>query len=238
MNLKFIFIYPGCYFIWRTSNLWSYVNQQQPCLDYSRLCVIVSHLRLAYLIVFASFLTQKRNFELYSNFFVYSLTDTQKTNDLAKLKVYLNTVALKTYNPGAVISNVLGVKVHELYDKKTKVKTNNRFSYLILLLKLSMAIINSHFEWLSSSINRLTILLCWLWVAMWRRSIHRVFPWMALRMTTLANLGPYFVGEPPNQVAFAKAKSNAIFEDFFFLTVKVVICLQPLQVTKSYWKPQ
>lgn len=48
------------------------------------------------------------------------LTDTQKTNDLAKLKVYLNTVALKTYNPGAVISNVLGVKVHELYDKKTK----------------------------------------------------------------------------------------------------------------------
>ncbi|XP_057369141.1 trypsin alpha-3-like [Daphnia carinata] len=48
------------------------------------------------------------------------LSGVQKTNDLAKLKVYLNTVALKTYNPGAVISNVLRVKIHELYDRKTK----------------------------------------------------------------------------------------------------------------------
>ncbi|XP_046648748.1 trypsin alpha-3-like [Daphnia pulicaria] len=44
----------------------------------------------------------------------------EKSNDLAKLRVYLNTVALKTYNPGAIISNVRHIKFHELYDRKTK----------------------------------------------------------------------------------------------------------------------
>jgi len=44
----------------------------------------------------------------------------EKSSDLTKLRVYLNTVALKTYNPGAVISNVLRIKFHELYDRKTK----------------------------------------------------------------------------------------------------------------------
>lgn len=40
-------------------------------------------------------------------------------NDIPKLRVYLNTVALKTYNPGAIISKVVSFKVHEKYNKKT-----------------------------------------------------------------------------------------------------------------------
>jgi len=42
--------------------------------------------------------------------------------DLPKLTVYLNTVSLKTYNPGAIISKVIRFKPHELYDKKTPVR--------------------------------------------------------------------------------------------------------------------
>ena len=42
-------------------------------------------------------------------------------NDIPKLRVYLNTVALKTYNPGAIISKVVSFKVHEKYNKKTNV---------------------------------------------------------------------------------------------------------------------
>lgn len=39
--------------------------------------------------------------------------------DLPRLSVYLNTVSLKTYNPGAIISKVIRFKAHEFYDKKT-----------------------------------------------------------------------------------------------------------------------
>ncbi len=52
---------------------------------------------------------------------LHSLFGAEKSSDLAKLRVYLNTVALKTYNPGAIISNVRQIKFHELYDRKTKV---------------------------------------------------------------------------------------------------------------------
>lgn len=44
-----------------------------------------------------------------------------KKSDSPKLSVYFNTVALKTYNPGAVISKVINFKIHDNYDKVTKV---------------------------------------------------------------------------------------------------------------------
>ena len=46
-----------------------------------------------------------------------------RNSDLPKLSVYLNTVALKTYNPGAVISKVIKLRPHENYNKQTQVKT-------------------------------------------------------------------------------------------------------------------
>ncbi len=47
-----------------------------------------------------------------------------KSNDLPRVSVYLNTVALKTYNPGAVISKVVKIKSHEEFNKQTQVKKN------------------------------------------------------------------------------------------------------------------
>lgn len=44
-----------------------------------------------------------------------------KNHDSPKLSVYLNTVALKTYNPGAVIHKVLKFKIHENYNKQQQV---------------------------------------------------------------------------------------------------------------------
>lgn len=43
-----------------------------------------------------------------------------KSNDLPRVSVYLNTVALKTYNPGAVISKVVKIKSHEEFNKQTQ----------------------------------------------------------------------------------------------------------------------
>ena len=59
--------------------------------------------------------------------------------DLPKLAVYLNTVSLKTFNPGAIISKVIRFKAHEFYDKKTHVRvTNKQFIICINYHSLNM----------------------------------------------------------------------------------------------------
>ena len=62
--------------------------------------------------------------------------------DLPKLAVYLNTVSLKTFNPGAIISKVIRFKAHEFYDKKTHVRvTNKQFIICINYHSLNIALL-------------------------------------------------------------------------------------------------
>lgn len=59
--------------------------------------------------------------------------------------MYLNTVSLKTYNPGAIISKVIRFKAHEFYDKKTHVRDSNVQLFVALLALKSIRHLNDLF---------------------------------------------------------------------------------------------